>query len=43
MHVMTNVLYMVGASFLLRGMGMGDEQIEKYIHGCRQTLLLREH
>ena len=42
MHVMTNVLYIAGASFLLREMGMGDNQIEKYIHGCHQSLLLRE-
>ena len=43
MHVLTNLLYIAGASFLLREIGMGDSQIEKYIDGCRQTLLLREH
>ena len=42
MHIMTNVLYAAGASFLLREMGMGENQIEKYIHGCYQSLLLSE-
>ena len=43
MHVMTNVLYIAGASFLLREIGMGDSQLEKYVDGCRQSLLLRDH
>ena len=42
MHMMTNALYIAGASFLLREMGMGESQIGKYILGCRQSLLLRE-
>ena len=42
MHVMTNVLYVAGASFLLREMGMREDQIRKYIHGCYQSLLLNE-
>ena len=42
MHVMTNVLYAAGASFLLREMGMGENQIVKYIKGCSQSLLLSE-
>ena len=42
MHVMTNVLYIAGASFLLREMGMGENQIGKYIRECHQSLLLSE-
>ena len=42
MHVMTNVLYIAGASFLLREMGMEENQVKKYIYGCSQTLLLSE-
>ena len=42
MHVMTNVLYIAGASFLLREMGMDENQVKKYIYGCSQTLLLNE-
>ena len=34
MLVMTNVLYAAGASFLLREMGMGENQIEEYIKRC---------
>ena len=40
MHVMTNVLYIAGASFLLREMGIRENQIEKYIEKCSQSLLL---
>ena len=40
-HVMTNLLYVAGASFLLRKMGMGRGQIDKYIAGCRRHMLLR--
>ena len=42
MHVMTNVLYIAGASFLLKEMGMGENQIEGYIEKCSQSLLLSE-
>ena len=42
MHVMTNVLYVAGASFLLREMGVAEGQIEKYIQGCQGVLLLNE-
>ena len=42
MHVMTNVLYTAGASFLLREMGMGEKQVEEYIERCSQSLLLSE-
>ena len=42
MHVMTNVLYIAGASFLLREMGVDENQVKKYIDGCSQTLLLSE-
>ena len=42
MHVMTNVLYTAGTSFLLKEMGMGKEQIEKHIRECRLTMLLSE-
>ena len=39
-HVITNVLYIAGASFLLREMGIRENQIEKYIERCSQSLLL---
>ena len=42
MFVMTNILYAAGASFLLKEMGMGEEQIVKYIEGYYQSLPLRE-
>ena len=42
MHVMTNVLYIAGASFLLREMGVEENQVKKYIYECSQTLLLSE-
>ena len=42
MHVMTNVLYTAGASFLLREMGMGEGQIEKYMQACQRVLLLND-
>lgn len=40
MQVMTNVLYIAGVSFLLREMGMGENQIEGYIERCSKSLLL---
>ena len=43
MHVMTNVLYTAGASFLLREMGIGEKQVEAYIERCSQSLLLRNY
>ena len=43
MHVMTNILYTAGASFLLSEMGIGEKQVEKHIEGCSQSLLLSEH
>ena len=42
MRVMANVLYVAGASFLLGEMGLGEIQIQKYIHGCYQSLQLNE-
>ena len=42
MQVMTNQLYAAGVSFLLREMGMDNTQIDKYIKGTYQTLLLSE-
>ena len=42
MHVMTNVLYIAGASFLLREMDMQENQVEEYIKRCSQSLLLSE-
>ena len=42
MLVMTNILYAAGASFLLKEMGLGEDQIAKYIEGCYQSLPLRE-
>ena len=42
MHVMTNILYIAGASFLLREMGVGENQVEEYIARCSRSLLLSE-
>ena len=42
MHMMTNALYAAGTSFLLKEMGMGKDQIEEHIRGCRQSMLLTE-
>ena len=42
MHVMANVLYVAGASFLLREMGLGENLIGKFIRGCYQSLQLNE-
>ena len=42
MHVMTNVLYIAGASFLLREMGVRENQVKEYIERCSQSLLLSE-
>ncbi len=39
-HVMTNVLYVAGASFLLREMGIGENQVEEYVNRCSRSLLL---
>lgn len=41
--IMANVLYVAGASFLLREMGMDNDLIEKYVVACQQTLLLNEN
>ena len=41
-HVMTNLLYVAGASFLLREMDMSESQIKRYLEGSYQTLLLSE-
>ena len=43
MHVMTNVLYIAGASFLLREMDLGENQITRYIEECSRSLLMSEH
>ena len=40
MHIMTNVLYVAGAAFLLREMGMGEDKIRQYIQRCYQSMLL---
>ena len=42
MHVMTNVLYIAGASFLLSEIGLKEGQVKKYIKWCSQFLLLSE-
>ena len=42
MVMMTNLLYVAGAAFLLREIGMENQHIEKYIEGCYQSLLLSE-
>ena len=41
-NLMTNLLYVAGASFLLREIGIEEQQIEKYIHVCYQSLLLSD-
>ena len=41
-HVMTNVLYIAGASFLISEMGLGQELVEAYIERCSKSLLLSE-
>ena len=38
--VMTNLLYIVGASFLLREIGVGDNRNDEYIRECNRSLLL---
>ena len=43
MHVMTNILYIAGASFLLREMSLGENQINGYIEECSRSLLMSEH
>ena len=43
MHVMANVIYVAGASFLLREVGLGENQINKYVEGCSQIMLLSDH
>ena len=42
MHIMTNVLYTAGTAFLLKEMGMEQNQIAKYIQQCRLNMLLSE-
>ena len=42
MVMMTNLLYVAGAAFLLREIGMENQHIEKYIEGCYQSLLISE-
>lgn len=41
-HVMTNILYTAGTSFLLAEMGLAADQIRRYIHACRRYMLLGE-
>ena len=40
--LMTNLLYVAGASFLPREIGIEEQQIEEYIHVCYQSLLLSD-
>lgn len=42
LYVMKDILYVAGASFLLREMGMIETQIKEYIDECGQSLLLNE-
>ena len=42
LHVMTNILYVAGASFLLREAGLGEDQIVGFIERCSQSLVLSE-
>ena len=37
---MSDVLYVAGTSFLLRKVGLGEPEIQKYIQGCYQSGLL---
>ena len=41
-NMMTNLLYVAGASFLLREMAVEEPEIEGYIQGCYQSLLLSD-
>ena len=40
--MMTNLLFVAGASFLLREMDMENQQIGKYVQGCYQSLMLSD-
>lgn len=42
MIIITNLLYVAGASFLLREIGMENQHIEKYVGMCYQSMLLSE-
>ncbi len=42
MHIMANVIYVAGASFLLREVGLGENQINKYVEGCSQIMLMSD-
>ena len=42
MIMMTNVLYLAGASFLLREIGMEEQHIGKYVQTCGQSLPLSD-
>ena len=42
MHVMTNVIYVAGASFLLGEVGLGENRISKYVKGCSQIMLMSD-
>lgn len=42
MIIITNLLYVAGASFLLREIGMENQHIEKYVGTCYQSMLLSE-
>ena len=41
-NMMTNLLYLAGASFLLREMAVEEPEIEGYIQGCYQSLSLSD-
>ena len=40
--MMTNLLFVAGASFLLREIGMENQHIEKYVQVCYQSMLLSD-
>ena len=42
MLVMTNVLYLAGASFLLREIGVRDHMVAEYTQECSKSLMLSE-
>ena len=42
MHVMANVLYTAGASFLLREVGLGESRINKYVEECSRSMLMSD-
>lgn len=40
LYIMTNVLYVAGAAFLLRETGLDNSKIKQYVQGCKQIMTL---